>query len=356
MGLKFRREQVLEVLEAVPDITLERSNITETLLNTYKSCDLSDKFVNFVIKDELAQDVNGVKREVFSIFWEEIICRYFDGGNSFVPRVGPDITDDLCKVLGRALIHCFLLTQIMPVQLSKVFMIAVIVGEESLNDKDFLDAFLEYVLDYEAEVLQKALQEAETKKLEAETQQDTLEILSLYGIRNLPTQNNIKSLLISTARCELVQKVNRAIGKFREGMLEMGSHIIADAGKQDVLQLYADLYPTSEKVLSIVKPDVDGELTKLEDAVFQHLRRYVCAADPGTLKRLLRFITGSYYLVVPEIKVIFHLSIGNIPCFVVHTCSCTVDLPVGSYLGFADFKSQLDSILSNPESWKFYLV
>ena len=35
-------------------------------------------------------------------------------------------------------------------------------------------------------------------------------------------------------------------------MLEMGSHIIADAGKQDVLPLYADLYPTSEKVLSIV--------------------------------------------------------------------------------------------------------
>ena len=43
-------------------------------------------------------------------------------------------------------------------------MIAVIVGEESLNDKDFLYAFLEYVLDYEAEVLQKALQEAEMKK------------------------------------------------------------------------------------------------------------------------------------------------------------------------------------------------
>ena len=86
-----------------------------------------------------------------------------------------------------------------------------------------MDAFLEYVLDYEAEVLQKPLQEAETKKLEAATQQDTLEILSLYGIRN------IKSLLISTERCELVQKVNRAIDKFRESMSEMGSHTIADA-------------------------------------------------------------------------------------------------------------------------------
>ena len=77
----------------------------------------------------------------------------------------------------------------------------------------------------------------------------TRHLRNFVPIRNLPTQNNIKSLLISTVRCELVQKVNCAIGKFREGMLEMGSHIIAGAGKQDVLQLYADLYPTSEKVL-----------------------------------------------------------------------------------------------------------
>ena len=340
----------------MPDITLERSSITHTLLNIYKSSDLCNTFVNFVLKDEMAEDRDGVKREIYSIFWEEITYRYFDGGKSFVPRVGPDITDDLCKILGRALIHCFLLTRIMPIQISKAFMIAVIVGEESLLDQDFLDAFLEYVLDYEAAVLRKALQEAETGKLEVATQRQTLEILSLYGIRALPTHENIKSLLISTARCELVHKVNRAIGKFREGMLEMGSQIIADASKEDVLELYADLYPTSEKLLSLVIPDVDGALTKLEEEVLQHLRRYICAADSGTLKSLLRFITGSHYLVASEIKVIFHLSIGNIPCFVVHTCSCTVDLPVGSYLGFADFKSQLDSILSNPESWKFYLV
>lgn len=133
------------MLETAPTITIDRNNIVPTLLDVYKSNSLSKKFVNFTIKDELAQDLDGVKREVYSIFWDEIISKYFEGGKSFVPRVGPDVTDELCKTLGRAIYHSFLLTGIWPIQLSKVFAIAVIIGEESLIDKDltrFLNMFL----------------------------------------------------------------------------------------------------------------------------------------------------------------------------------------------------------------------
>lgn len=56
-------------------------------------------FVNFIIKNELAQDLDGVKREIYSIFWDEISNMYFEGGNSLVPRVGPDITISFVKLL-----------------------------------------------------------------------------------------------------------------------------------------------------------------------------------------------------------------------------------------------------------------
>ena len=61
-------------------------------------------------------------------------------------------------------------------------------------------------------------------------------------------------------------------------------------------------------------------------------------------------------MVAKEIKTIFHLSIGNLPYLIAHTCRSTIDLPLASYMGFVDFKTQLDNILHNPESWKFYLV
>ena len=83
------------------------------------------KFVNFIIKDEMAQDLDGVKQEIFSVFWDEITNQDFEGGKS-----------------------------------------------------------------------------------------------------------------------ELVQKVNRGINKFREGMQDMDTQIHANLQKEDVLQFYHELYPT----------------------------------------------------------------------------------------------------------------
>ncbi|XP_028409541.1 uncharacterized protein LOC114532162 [Dendronephthya gigantea] len=343
-------------MESAPTITIERNNIVPTLLDVYKSNFLSMKFVKFIIQDELAQDLDGVKREIYSIFWDDITNQYFEGGKSLVPRVGPDVTDELCKILGRALIHSFLITGIWPIQISKLFSIVVLGGEESLTDDDFLDAFLDYVLEFEAVVLQNALTEAESGVMKATTQHQVLEVLSPFGLRMLPTHSNIKSILVNIAKCELVQKVNRSINKFREGIQDMDAQILADVDKEDVLQMYDELPPTPTKVLSLIKADVDGVLTKSQEEVFCHLKRYVNAADTATLKRFIRFVTGSSFLVAKEIKVIFHLSIARLPCLVAHTCGCTVDLPVGSYTGFLDFKTQLDNILCNPESWKFRLV
>lgn len=313
-------------------------------------------FVNFIIKNELAQDLDGVKREIYSIFWDEISNMYFEGGNSLVPRVGPDITDQLCKTLDRAMTHSFLITGIWPIQLSKVFSVAVLVGEEVLTDEDLLESFLEYLLDYESVVLQNALKEAKNGKIESATQQQILDILSPFGLRSVPVSVNIKSLLINSAKCELIQKINRSINKFGEGLLEMDAGLIVPVSKEAIFQLYNDFRPTRAKVISLMKVDVEGSLTKSQEEVYRHLMRYVNDADPDTLKRLMRFITGSHYIVAKEIKVIFHLGVGSLPYLIAHTCGCTVDLPVGSYMGFVDFKTQLDNILHNPESWKFNLV
>ena len=66
-------------------------------------------------------------------------------------------------------------------------------------------------------------------------------------------------------------------------------------------------------------------------------------------------MTGST-IVVPSIKVIFHSHVGNLPHVTVHASSAVMGLPYDGYDSFTDFKSQMDEVLNNTESWKFTLV
>ena len=62
--------------------------------------------------------------------------------------------------------------------------------------------------------------------------------------------SNMEDILIKTAKCQLVRKVNRTIMKF-QGVQDMDNKILVYMEKKDILQLDEDLYPSPTKVLSI---------------------------------------------------------------------------------------------------------
>ena len=72
-------------------LTISRVNIKEDIFSYYKqdsSLSVSDVTVSF--KGEIAVDIGGVKKEAFSLFWEEV-CKpcynLFYGENAKVPVV-----------------------------------------------------------------------------------------------------------------------------------------------------------------------------------------------------------------------------------------------------------------------------
>lgn len=88
-GLKCRR---LSILRTLADIKLRvcRSNIYEDVLDNYGSdptLQMNDLDVEFV--GEPGVDANGLKREMFSLFWVEAFNKLFDGGIEVVPIVDP---------------------------------------------------------------------------------------------------------------------------------------------------------------------------------------------------------------------------------------------------------------------------
>ena len=314
-----------------------------------KFCKTLPKF-NF--EGEFAEDLDGPKRAVYNTFWDEIFQMYFEGGGSVVPRFGPNISDELVCIIGRVALHGYICSGMFPTRISKVFIKAMMFGESSIDDDELVQGLLEFVTDHERELLSQCMKK---EAFSPEEKEELLEIVSQFGVRSIPSPETIYKQLVRIGRCELLQKSMWAFKPFLEGVNDVSQEAIWK-NSHEVNIFYNELSVTAEKVVRCTRVDDEGSLTKSQGTVFGFLRRYMKACNNERIKVLYRFFTGSDVWALKELKVIFHLNIGNLPHMTAHTCSGVIDLPSGGYVGYHDFKTQLDALLNNPESWKFRLA
>ncbi len=97
---------------------VKRSQIFQDVLNLYsKSRDivLSEYPFRTRFIGELAIDVGGVTRDVFSAFFEEAYAKCFDGSSLLTPSDNPFIESSTMLTLGTIISHVYLLTGMLPV-------------------------------------------------------------------------------------------------------------------------------------------------------------------------------------------------------------------------------------------------
>lgn len=92
--------------------------------------------------------MDGVKRKVFTLFWERALEKFFEGHSTFVPRVGPDVPDSHYQTIRRVISHSYLLIGMFPSAISKVFLTAFLAGKDALSADDYISGFLEDVSEY----------------------------------------------------------------------------------------------------------------------------------------------------------------------------------------------------------------
>lgn len=331
-------------------VTVSRPNIVEDMMSAYADPDIVQRFITIRFTEECGVDFDGIKREAYSLFWENAIPRFFEGTCTFVPRISPGIEENVYTVLGRILWHGFVLSGVFPISINKVFLALVLAGKDSISDEDFLEGFLEYVSSYERLKLSHIMQE---KELSQESTNFFVDFMSEFAVSKLPTPENKKNVLISVGKTELFSKPRMAMDSLKEGFL----YGISDGTvftKQTVFNIYKELSVTTDKVLSLITIEDLSTMTKAKEAVFTYLKRYVRNLTEKELPLFLRFITGSATYSGEQIKVIFHSYTGNLPHVLLHTCSSIIDLPNSGYDNFNDFRMQFDEVIKNPESWHFH--
>ena len=129
-------------------VTVNPPNIVEDMMLAYVDTEMVKSFITIRFSNECGLDFDGIKREAYSLFWENAIPRYFEGTCTLVPRVSPGIDEKVYTILGRLLWHGYVLSGVFPVSVNKVFVALMLAGKDSISDEDFLEGFLEYVSSY----------------------------------------------------------------------------------------------------------------------------------------------------------------------------------------------------------------
>lgn len=117
--------------------------------------------MNLILKmdfvNEKAIDVAGVSREVYTAFWEQFL-EQCAGETEQVPRLRPDFCEAKWQAVGRIWVKGLLDHGVMPVRLSKAFILACVHGIDSADGDILITSFLNYFPPVERSAVEKALQ------------------------------------------------------------------------------------------------------------------------------------------------------------------------------------------------------
>ena len=78
-------------------VTINRENIVQDMLNLYSDKSIVQSLLNVTFINEPAMDLNGVKREAFTLFWEKVMPVYFEGTTTYVPLISPAIDESIMR-------------------------------------------------------------------------------------------------------------------------------------------------------------------------------------------------------------------------------------------------------------------
>ncbi len=286
------------------------------------SCPVLQATPYVVFDGERGLDLDGLSRDLFSIFWDEAHVRYFEGDVVMVPRINPhtcDLDNQLYHTLGRILAYGFVVTGHFPVFLAKAAVVSALCGASKVCNTMLISSFVHYIDEFERSTVQ-SFQEGKASPADVEV---VLAMLSRFNCFTLPTTDNIERVLLSYARSELLCKPVHALMHIVIGMNEVHACVWDRVQPACLVQLYDRLIPPASTVWEAIRPP--AEVPRQQDRILDFLRRFLCSLSHDDLALFLRFVTGCSAL-VSDIKIEFCGTSGLVRQPGANTCTSTLHL------------------------------
>ena len=331
-------ENIASAADTDKVLRVHRGTLLDEMIVFFKDSEIMDKHISFEFVNERGSDMNGVSRDAYSAFWIEFFRRSSEGEESRVPALNSKWKGEEWQAIGKIFAKGFKDQNVFPVQMSPVTSIVLSFGEASITKKILNDAFLNYISQTERDTLVSSLKK---ENFDGELFDDLLDFLDRFSCTQKPTPENLETLINNIAHKELIQRPKYATDNMAIGCQDfMLSHFIS---VEKILITYQDMEPTPRKVLKMITatPNGNAEATSL-----RYFQQYVRGQNSTSLKKLLRFLTGSEAVTVDKIEVTFTKLEGFGRRPVAHTCGPLLELP-STYLSYPELRNEFDSILAN---------
>ena len=251
-------------------VSIHRIKVVEDLLAVFMGSNIINLTLKMDFVNEKAIDDAGVSREVYTAFWEQFL-EQCEGETERVPRLRPDFCEAEWQAVGRIWAKGPLDHGVMPVRLSKAFILACIHGLHSVDVDILMTSFLNYLAPFERSAVEKALQGT----MEESDEEDLLDLFTRMGSHFLPPKNNMQPAIETMAHKAILQEAKYIVDCFFTPMTL--AHLkLSD--KESVLSLYESKKATGKRVSQLFET-TKVVLSQREQATFNHLQRYVKNSD-----------------------------------------------------------------------------
>ena len=283
----------------------------------------------------------GVIRDILATTWQDILDSLCVGQAERVPFVRHDLYMEEWKSIGKLLRYGYEKVGFFPTQLSKAFVMICLF--ESVPNEILIDSFLNYIPSMDHEMVNSALQ-ADFDTIRSD---EFLDFLDRFNCRSHVTPLNVYGIILELSQQELVQKPYLMVSVWREVLSGMKTY--EDFSSVcNIKKFYNKVQPTNRKVLQLLKAE---PISDAERESYKFLQEYVRGLDKKELKVFLKFVTGSFIIIVKNIQVSFNNLQGAQRRPFVRTCTPMIELPA-TYRNFCELREEFSNILKSSQ-WEF---
>ena len=332
------------------DLKVRRTFIKLDVIQAFKDPLLNTSSVNIIFIDQRGREEEGsgvgVTRELLTSFWEEIWKSTSLGCEEKVPSIRHDLQKAEWEAIGKFLVFGTDYGYF-PTELSVVFLIACLFGEDYITTERLLKSFENYLAKDDKDLMSYCLSEDFSE--DAEEYEDVLDFLGSYKCYKRPNKENIKSIIEELAHQELVQRPKYVISCW-EDVLVVLKNSLHFSTIEGIERFFDKLEPTTKKVVKLFK--VPQTMNDAERECFSFLTKYVKTLGKRELKKFLTLATGANVICVEKIDVMFNIrdGFGRTPIF--RTCGPLLELP-STYQHHGDLFEEIENIMKRDFSFDF---